>query len=135
MSVPSVSWSHLPWLAVRVFLVAVSTRWVDFQVRLAASLELDDSADRLVAFSGATQRLIRVASFLLQFVTSPLLQRFGVGFGIPCLSVAVGVGAERLLPTLVAVEFLTMGAGFDPRGTAAANVAVIGARGYVAVAM
>ena len=188
--------AYLRRLALLVFLVAIATQWIEFQASLVATRELGGSAERLAPFFGQLSFALGLVAFLLQFATGPVLQRFGVGFGIACLPLAVG-GASvliLLMPTiasavltkgldqslrfsidkasyellyvpidarvratvkttvdvivsrfadfvgaillgLATAGFLTVGAGFDLRGTPAVNLFIIAAWLVVAVSL
>ena len=97
--------AYLGRLAVLVFLVAIATQWTEFQVGLVADRMLEGNAERLVSFYGLLNVALGLVAFLLQFATGPTLRRFGVGFGILCLPLAVGAGSVLVLlfPTVVSV--------------------------------
>jgi ATP:ADP antiporter, AAA family len=96
-----------------VFLVAIATLWVGFQFSLAADALHPGDANRLTEFFGRFNFALGIVAFAVQLLlTGPTLRRFGVGFTIVLLPVALGFGSALivLFPVLWAVLLTT---GFD----------------------
>ncbi|CAN5670965.1 hypothetical protein BH23ACI1_BH23ACI1_23430 [soil metagenome] len=81
-----------------VFIVAIVTQWVAFQLSLVAIARFGEDADALTAFFGTFNFVLGMAGFLLQiFLTGPALRRFGLGATILLLPLALGFGTGLIL--------------------------------------
>jgi ATP:ADP antiporter, AAA family len=101
---------YLRLLAAVVFLVAVATLAVGFQFSLAASALHPGDATRLTEFFGRFNFALGIVAFGVQLLlTGPTLRRFGVGFTIVLLPLALGAGSFLivLFPVLWAVLLTT----------------------------
>ena len=97
---------YLRLIAATVFLVAITTQWVTFQLNLVASERLADNADALVRFFGTFNFVLGSVSFVLQLaLVGPALRRFGLATTILVLPVALATGSFTivLMPALWSV--------------------------------
>jgi ATP:ADP antiporter, AAA family len=89
---------YLTLMAALVFVVAILTQWIAFQLSLAATDRYGDDTDALTAFFGTFNYTLGIAGLLLQVVlTGPALRRFGVGTTILLLPVVLGFGSTLIL--------------------------------------
>ena len=101
--------TYLRLMAAMVFLAAITTQWIAFQLNLAASQRIAD-ADALVRFFGTFNFALGAVSFVLQLaLVGPTLRRFGLGITILVLPVALATGSFTmvLLPTALWTVLLT----------------------------
>ncbi len=97
---------YLRLIAVLIFLVAIATQWIDFQLKLVANLRYGKDTDAVTRFFGTFNFLLGAFSFVVQLlVTRRLLRRFGVAVTILVLPLALGVGSALivLVPGFIAV--------------------------------
>ncbi|MFL6280117.1 MAG: Npt1/Npt2 family nucleotide transporter [Vicinamibacterales bacterium] len=98
--------SYLRLMAAMVFVAAVTTQWITFQLQLVASQRLAEDADALVSFFGTFNFALGAVSFVLQLaLVGPALRRLGLGVTILVLPVALATGSLTmiLLPGLLTV--------------------------------
>jgi ATP:ADP antiporter, AAA family len=89
---------YLTLMASLVFVVAILTQWIGFQLSLAASERYGQDADALTAFFGTFNYALGLVGLLLQFLlTGPALRRFGIGVTILLLPVVLGAGSALIL--------------------------------------
>ncbi|HXW05755.1 MAG TPA: Npt1/Npt2 family nucleotide transporter [Vicinamibacterales bacterium] len=89
---------YLRLIAVLVFLVAVATQWLAFQLSVVADERFGGDADALTRFFGTFNFTLGSVSFLLQvLVTGPALRRFGLGFTILVLPLSLAFGSSLIL--------------------------------------
>jgi AAA family ATP:ADP antiporter len=97
---------YLRYIAALVFVAAVTTQWVAFQLNVVASERFHGNADALTRFFGTFNFALGAVSFVLQLaLVGPALRRFGLAITILVLPVALGAGSFTvlLLPTLLTV--------------------------------
>ena len=88
---------YLRLIAALVFLAAITTQWITFQLSLAVSQRLAD-ADALVRFFGTFNFVLGAVSFVLQLaLVGPALRRLGLGITILVLPVALATGSFTIL--------------------------------------
>lgn len=104
---------YLTLMAALVFVVAIVTQWVAFQLSLVADARYGPDEDALTAFFGTFNFSLGIAAFLLQILfTGPALRRFGLGVTILLLPLALGFGSALIL--LVPVFWVVvLNSGFD----------------------
>jgi len=89
--------TYLRFMAAMVFLAAITTQWITFQLNLAASQRIAD-ADTLVRFFGTFNFALGAVSFVLQLaLVGPALRRFGLGVTILVLPVALATGSFTMV--------------------------------------
>jgi AAA family ATP:ADP antiporter len=89
---------YLRLMASVVFLVAIVTQWIAFQLSLLADAQFAGDADRLTRFFGTFNFTLGAVTFVLQLlVTGPALRRFGIGATILLLPLALGAGSALIL--------------------------------------
>jgi AAA family ATP:ADP antiporter len=89
---------YLRLMAAVVFLVAIVTQWLAFQLSLRADERYGGDADALTAFFGTFNFTLGAATFVLQLlVTGPALRRFGLGATILLLPLSLGAGSAMIL--------------------------------------
>jgi ATP:ADP antiporter, AAA family len=89
---------YLTLMAALVFVVAILTQWIAFQLSLAATERYGDDADALTAFFGTFTFTLGIVGLILQFVlTGPALRRFGIGVTILLLPLVLGFGSTLIL--------------------------------------
>jgi AAA family ATP:ADP antiporter len=99
---------YLRLIATLVFLVAIATQWIGFQLSLVADARFAGNADRLTAFYSSFNLYLGVIAFLLQvFATGPFLRKYGMTFAILLLpfSLFAGTALIFVLPLLGPVLF------------------------------
>ena len=99
---------YLRLIAALVFLVAIATQWVGFQLSLVADAQFEGNADRLTSFYSSFNLYLGVIAFLLQvFATGPFLRKYGMTFAILLLPFTLlgGTALVFVLPTLLPVLF------------------------------
>jgi AAA family ATP:ADP antiporter len=85
---------YLRLMAAMVFVAAITTQWITFQLNLVASQRLADNADALVRFFGIFNFVLGSVSFVLQLaLVGPALRRFGLGVTILVLPIALATGS------------------------------------------
>jgi AAA family ATP:ADP antiporter len=88
---------YLRLMAAMVFVAAITTQWITFQLNLVASQRLAD-ADALVRFFGSFNFVLGAVSFVLQLaLVGPALRRFGLGVTILALPVALATGSFTMV--------------------------------------
>ncbi len=100
---------YLRLMAAMVFVAAITTQWITFQLNLVASQRLPD-AEALVRFFGIFNFVLGTVSFVLQLaLVGPALRRFGLGVTILVLPVALATGSVTMVlwPALLWTVLLT----------------------------
>jgi AAA family ATP:ADP antiporter len=100
---------YLRLIAALLFVSAVGTQWVGFQLNIVANERFGDDADALLRFFGTFNFLLGAVSFVVQMlVTRRLLRHFGVAVTILVLPLALMFGTTLVvaIPALLAVVFL-----------------------------
>ena len=88
---------YLRLMAALVFVAAVTTQWITFQLNLVASQRFTD-ADALVRFFGIFNFVLGTVSFVLQLaLVGPALRRFGLGATILVLPIALATGSVMMV--------------------------------------
>src|SRR3954462_3102858 len=88
---------YLRLMAAMVFVAAVTTQWINFQLNLAASQRMA-GADALVRFFGTFNFALGAVSFVLQLaLVGPALRRLGLGVTILLLPVALATGSFTMI--------------------------------------
>jgi ATP:ADP antiporter, AAA family len=88
---------YLRLMAAMVFVAAVTTQWITFQLNLVASQRFAD-ADALVRFFGSFNFVLGTVSFVLQLaLVGPALRRFGLGVTILVLPLALATGSFTMV--------------------------------------
>ena len=88
---------YLRLMAALVFVAAVTTQWITFQLNLVASQRFTD-ADALVRFFGIFNFVLGTVSFVLQLAfVGPALRRFGLGVTILVLPIALATGSVTMV--------------------------------------
>jgi ATP:ADP antiporter, AAA family len=89
---------YLTLMTAMVFVVAILTQWVGFQLSLVANERYGDDPDALTAFFGTFNYAFGIIGLLLQFVlTGPALRRFGIAITILLLPIVLGFGSALIL--------------------------------------
>jgi ATP:ADP antiporter, AAA family len=89
---------YLRLIAALVFLVAIATQWIGFQLSLVADARFAGNADRLTRFYSSFNLYLGIAAFLLQlFATGPFLRRYGMTFAILLLPFSLLGGTALIL--------------------------------------
>lgn len=89
---------YLRLIAALVFVVAIVTQWVGFQLSLVAAQRFAGDADRLTEFFGRFNVLLGVAALVTQLlVTGPALRRYGLALTLLLLPIALGGGSVLVL--------------------------------------
>lgn len=88
---------YLALIAAVVFVAAITTQWITFQLNLVASQRMAD-ADALVRFFGTFNFALGAVSFGLQLaLVGPALRRFGLGATILVLPIALATGSFGMI--------------------------------------
>lgn len=104
---------YLRLIAALVFLVAIATQWVGFQLSVVADSRFAGDADHLTRFYSSFNLYLGVAAFLLQlFATGPFLRRYGMTFAILLLPFSL-FGGTALIFVLPAFGSVLLTAAFD----------------------
>src|SRR4051794_1046356 len=89
---------YLRLMAAMVFLAAITTQWITFQLNLVASQRFAEDADALVRFLGTFNFALGAVSFVLQLaLVGPALRRFGLGVTIMVLPLALATGSFTMI--------------------------------------
>jgi ATP:ADP antiporter, AAA family len=89
---------YLTLMASLVFVVAILTQWIAFQLSLAANDRYGHDPDALTAFFGTFNYAFGIVGLLLQFaLTGPALRRFGIAATILLLPIVLGLGSALIL--------------------------------------
>lgn len=89
---------YLVLMSAMVFVVAIVTQWIAFQLSLVATERYGEDADAITAFFGTFNYVVGILGLVLQFaLTGPALRRFGVAVTIMLLPLALGVGSALIL--------------------------------------
>ncbi len=89
---------YLRLIAALIFLVAISTQWIDFQLKVVAGLRYGNDTDAVTRFFGTFNFLLGAFSFVVQLlVTRRLLRRFGVAVTVLVLPLALGAGSALIV--------------------------------------
>jgi AAA family ATP:ADP antiporter len=89
---------YLRLMAAMVFVAAITTQWITFQLQLVASQRLAEDADALVRFFGTFNFALGAVSFVLQLaLVGPALRRLGLGVTILILPVALATGSFTMI--------------------------------------
>jgi AAA family ATP:ADP antiporter len=104
---------YLRLIAALVFLVAIATQWIGFQLSLVADARFAGNADRLTAFYSSFNLYLGVIAFLLQvFATGPFLRKYGMTFAILLLPFSL-FGGTVLIFALPVLGTVLLTAAFD----------------------
>jgi len=104
---------YLRLMAAMVFVAAVTTQWITFQLNLVASQKFVD-ADALVRFFGSFNFVLGTVSFVLQLaLVGPALRRFGLGVTILVLPVALATGSFIMVLWPVALSAVLLTSSLD----------------------
>jgi AAA family ATP:ADP antiporter len=99
---------YLKLMAAMVFLVAIATQWIAFQLSFVADQRFGTDRTALTEFFGTFNLAMGVVSFTLQLlITGPALRRFGLSATILLLPLALATGSLMILlvPMFWAVLF------------------------------
>jgi ATP:ADP antiporter, AAA family len=89
---------YLRLMTAMVFLVAIVTQWIAFQLSVVAAARFAGDADKLTEFFGTFNFALGTTSFLLQlFVTGPALRRFGLAVTVLILPLSLGLGTTLVM--------------------------------------
>jgi AAA family ATP:ADP antiporter len=104
---------YLRLIAALVFLVAIATQWVGFQLSLVADARFAGDADHLTRFYSSFNLYLGVAAFFLQvFVTGRFLRRYGMTFAILLLPFSL-FGGTAIIFVLPAFGSVLLAAALD----------------------
>ncbi len=89
---------YLRLIAAMVFLVAIVTQWVGFQLSLVAAQRFAGDADKLTEFFGRFNVLLGIVALVTQLlVTGPALRRYGLALTLLLLPISLGAGSLLVL--------------------------------------
>jgi AAA family ATP:ADP antiporter len=89
---------YLRLIAALIFLVAIGTQWIDFQLKVVADRRYAGDTDAVTRFFGTFNFLLGAFSFVVQLLlTRRLLRRFGVAVTVLVLPLALGLGSALIV--------------------------------------